>query len=163
MVMVHVPEDLESGKLRIFEEDTYRAVVKDVFGKLSKSSQQPMVYLVWIIKSEYSGRKKKDYQSTIGERVLDPYSCQEQALWRLNDVYIELTGTRLPAGGMELDDFAEALKVNLVGMEAMIDLTVGETNTGDSRMNVEQVMGVGQGEAAKPSKKGKEEEEEIPS
>lgn len=140
---IHVPQDLGT-KLRVLPEDTYKAIVSDIFIGLAKSSGQPKMTVKWTVQSECSIekiRKAKDYQSTVGENVLDEYSLQEQALWRLNDTYLELTGDRLPEGEYNEEQFKDILKKSLVGLAGSIRLETDTTNQGNKRSVVKEVSG----------------------
>jgi len=106
-MQIHVPEDL-GGDLRVIPDDTYRATIADVFIGKSKSSGQPKATVKWTITSEYSGpTEDEDYVTTVGETVLDTYSLQPQAIWRLNDTYKLLTNDRLPMGDYSDEEFGE--------------------------------------------------------
>lgn len=133
-MQIHVPEDM-GDTLKVFEEDVYDAAVKRLSIGTSKTSGEPKVTVAWVVNSEYSGKKGKNYESTVGNVVLDTYSLQPQAIWRLNDTYITLTGDRLPQGNYSKEEFEQILKDNMVGAEARI-----KTTEDDGRMRVEEVM-----------------------
>jgi len=144
-IKISVPENV-GGELRVLPEDTYEAAIQDIFYGLSQS-KQPKITVKWVIQSEYSGTKDKDYQSTVGENVLEAYSLQPNALWKLNTLYKTITGDRLPQGDYEPDDFVQMLKDNLIGSEALIDV-VTEDMVGSDRSVVRNI-------APKPKKSSK--------
>jgi len=117
-MQIHVPEEL-GGSLRILPEDTYKAVIQDMFLGKSKSGN-PKITVKWLIQSEYSGEKDENYISTIGENVLETYSLQPQALWNLNDLYKSITKDRLPMGDYTEEEFLEMLKASLIGASMKI-------------------------------------------
>lgn len=140
---IHIPENLGDSSLRILPDDTYQAVVTDVFGKeAAKSSGNPVAYLKWTLKSECSiekVRKAKDYETTVGAIVLDTYSLLPQALWRLGNTYLALTGENFPEGDFEFEDVVKIMKENLVGCETKIRIKKEPTPTGADQMKVEEV------------------------
>lgn len=136
MVQVRIPEDIGSS-LRVFQEDTYEARIRDVYVKLSKESQEPKATVSWVVTSEYSGKKAKDHITTVGEVVLETFSLQPQAVWNLNDLYTAATGDRIPQGEFEGDSFEQLLKNALTGFTCKIRL-IQDDYTGSTRMKVEE-------------------------
>jgi hypothetical protein len=130
-MQVHVPEEL-GGSLRVLPEDTYDAVIQDMFLGVSKTGN-PKLTVKWLVQSEYTGEKDEDYISTVGENVLETYSLQPQALWNLNDLYKSVTGDRLPQGDYDEEEFLEMLKNALLGASMKIRLI-----TDDNRSVVEE-------------------------
>lgn len=110
---VVIPENL-GGDLRLLPPDTYEAEVVDVFVGESKT-KQPKLTVKFTVTSEFTGPKDNNFQSCIGETVLDTYSLQPQALWRLNDLYKAATGERLKMGDFDLEEFGQLMKESLVG------------------------------------------------
>lgn len=146
-IKISVPEDL-GGALRVLPEDTYEAAIQDLFYGISRTSSQPKVTLKWTVQSEYSGKHDKDYITTVGETVLESYSLQPKALWKLNNLYKLVTGDRLPHADYEPEEFVQMIKDSLVGSECVIDVATEEQN-GSERSVVKNV-------AVKPkTKKGK--------
>lgn len=142
---IHVPKDM-GGQLKVVPNDTYRSAIGDVWVKLAKSSGEPKATVKWILKSECSVekiRKSKDYESTVGVVVLEDYSLQEQAMWRLNDLYLELTGEGLPGDeDFSQEEFQNMLQGQLKGLEANLTLKKGEMQDGTPRMDVDEVKAV---------------------
>ena len=139
---IHVPENLGAGKLRILPEDTYKAVVSDAFHKIAGSGK-PVCYFRWTLKSECTKPniiKDPNYISTVGEAVLDSYSLQEQAFWRIASDLETLTGESLPEGDYDSEDPVKMIKENVVGCEASIRLEVETTNKGNQRMKVAEII-----------------------
>jgi hypothetical protein len=137
---IHVPEDM-GDSLKMFESDVYDATVKRVSVGEARSSGAPKCTIAWVISSEFSGKRPKGYESTVGNIVLDTYSLQEQALWRLNDTVVTLTGSRIPQGEFSKEEFEAWLKDNLVGLSGKLKVVREEDNRGRERMNVEEVLG----------------------
>ena len=140
---IRVPENV-GGELRLLPEDTYDATLQDLFLGKSTASGQPKLTAKWVITSEYSGKKGKDYISTVGESVLESYSLQPQALWKLNTLYKKCTGKTLndafdPEQEYTEEEFAEMVKSALIGFDAKIR-TIIDSTTGDDRTTVEEIL-----------------------
>jgi hypothetical protein len=140
---ISIPENV-GGELRVLPEDTYEASIQDLFYGLSQT-KNPKITMKWVVQSEYSGKHDKDYQSTIGENVLESYSLQTKAVWKLNSLYKQITGEKLPMGDYEPEEFTSMIKEALVGAECMIDVAKNEEGT---RSEIKQVV-------VKPKKKGR--------
>lgn len=136
MVKITIPENM-GGELRKLPQDTYQAVLQDLFGGVAKSSGKPKVTAKWLIQSEYSGDHGKDYVSTVGENILDTYSLQENAVWKLNGLYKQVKGENIPHADYSMDEFVAMLKDELKGIEAMIDVV--DSDDGE-RSQVKQVV-----------------------
>jgi hypothetical protein len=139
-VKIHVPEDL-GGELRVLPESRYAATAQDVFIGLSQA-KQPKVTVKWVITSEPYDIPQESLageESTIGETVLDSYSLQPQALWRLNSLYKELTGERLPQGEYSEEEFLGLLKEAIVGQEVILSLE-SDMGAGQERSKVAKVV-----------------------
>jgi len=110
-----VPDNLGSD-LRLLPPDTYEGEIADLFIGESQT-KQPKITIKYTLLSEYTGKREKDFQSCIGETVLDTFSLQPQAIWRLNDLYKAATGERLPASqeGFEKEEFEDMMKEALIG------------------------------------------------
>ena len=132
-MQIHIPEDL-GGDLRVLPEDTYDAQIQDLFTGSSKAGN-PKITVKWVVTSEYSGKKTKDYKPTTGENVLENFSLLPQAVWNLNSLWTEVTGEKLPHGDYSLEEFGEILKTQLIGAEFKIDVTTS-TESGDERSNI---------------------------
>jgi len=131
---IHVPEDI-GGKLRLLPEDTYDATIQDIFYGLSKASDAPKLTVKWVITSEFSGKQDKNYVSTIGENVLETFSLQPQALWNLNDLYMDVVGEPLPQGDHEPEAFVAMMKEKLLGAEGKIRIEI-DPASGEERSKV---------------------------
>lgn len=145
-IKISIPENV-GGELRVIPEDTYEVAIQDLFYGISKTSQQPKVTIKWVVQSEYSGKHDKDYQSTVGENVLEAYSLQPNAVWKLNSLYKLATGNRLPMGDYEPEEFTSMIKDALIGFEAMADVAT-DTGLGDERSVIKNLV-------AKPKKSRK--------
>lgn len=138
---IKVPENVGGSDLRILPttKPVYEGVVADMF--LGKSGTgNPKVTVKYTITSEYDGpeSKDKDFESTVGATVLETFSLQEQAIWRLNDFFKQVTGDRLPMGDFTEEEFAAMLKENLVGAELTLMLKTEITNKGNEMTVVEK-------------------------
>ena len=134
-MQIHVPEDL-GGKLRLLPDDIYKCAIQDMFLGTSKEGN-PKLTLKWVLQSEYSGKHKKDYISTIGENVLETFSLLPQAMWNLNDLYKTVTGEQLPQGDYGPEEFVALLKEQLLGVEMQLRL-VTDNASGTDRSVVEE-------------------------
>lgn len=104
-----VPEDL-GGELRVLNGTCHVILEKISFGKSRKN--QPKVTFKYLIDQEMEGE-----ENTIGEAVLETFSLQPQALFKLNEVYIQVTGERLPMGEFSEEEFTQMLNETLTGRE----------------------------------------------
>lgn len=130
-MQIHVPEDL-GGKLRVLPVDVYDIKISDIFIKPA-STGSLQAYIKATVRSEFSGKKGKDYQSTVGEPILTGYNLQEQSLWRLNQAVVEITGDKIPHGDWDKESFEQWLKDNLVGWEGKATTENETTNKGTER------------------------------
>jgi len=112
---VIVPEEIGGGGLRLLPAGVARATLEKIIMGKSKTGN-PKATFRYTITDEMDGVAEGE-PSTIGETVLETYSLQSQALFRLNDVYKEVTGERLPQGDFELEEFGEMLNDTLCGTE----------------------------------------------
>lgn len=145
-IKINVPENV-GGELRVLPEDTYEVAIQDLFYGISRTSQQPKITIKWVVQSEYSGKHDKDYISTVGENVLEAYSLQPNAIWKLNGLYKTVTGERLPMGDYEPEEFVGMVKDALKGFEAMADIAT-DSSSGDERSVIKNLV-------AKPKKSRK--------
>lgn len=148
---IHIPKDL-GDELPLLPDGSCTAVVKDVTGKKNSKTGNYQMYVKWILTSEmYDGEDK----SSIGEPVLDQYVLVDQALWRLNDLYLAITGQSLNdlfkeySGGSEEGDIDAEELVKLItekikGEEVHL-LLEAETYEGKTRTKVKTVSKEGFG------------------
>ena len=139
---IKVPENVGSDALRMLPvtKPLYTAQLADIF--LGKSGTgNPKVTIKFTVTSEYEGpeAKEKGFEPTLGATIIDTYSLQEQAIWRLNDLYKKVTGERIPAGESSEEAFLAMLKKALVGTNFNLLMKVGKTNKGDERMEIEKM------------------------
>jgi len=110
---ISIPKDL-GGELKTLPEGPCRAVIEGI--SLGKSkADQPKATVRYICLTELY--PKGAPESSIGERVLETFSLQSQALWRINDLYKEGTGESLPQGDYEEAELQELLEGALKGTE----------------------------------------------
>ena len=123
---ITIPKDV-GGELKVLPEGTCRAAIEGL--SLGKSKEnQPKVTVRYICLTELYPSDSKD--STIGERILETFSLQPQALWRINDLYKEATGENIPQGDYEDLELQEILEGDLKGTEWNLLL---ETETYEGR------------------------------
>ncbi len=128
-----VPKDL-GGSLRNDLTGTFEAVIADMFLGESRA-KQPKITARYILKSEMEGPHEG---TTIGETVLESFSLQEQAIWKLNDLYKLCAGERLPQGDFDLQEFFEKVKEACVGKEVYLSLAIGKDQNNNDRVEVEK-------------------------
>lgn len=143
---VHVPE--MDDDLRVLPQDTYLSNMADLFLGKGKTSDKAKLTAKWIITTECTDpavKKAKDkdgnltYESTVGAVVLDDYSLQQQAIWKLAGLWKQVTGEKLPHGDYDLEEFHTMMKEQLVGIEAKLDI-VDDDYTGEVRSKVDKVL-----------------------
>lgn len=136
---ITIPEE-QGGELRVFPGDVYNANIQDLFLGTSKAGA-PKVTIKWVITSEYSGvgkmskAEKKNFQTVIGENVLESFSLQPQAIWKLSSLYKEVTGDKLPVGDFTEEELEGILKNALIGYACKLHLEQDESQ-GQPRMQV---------------------------
>ena len=119
---ISIPKDL-GGELKVLPEGTCRAAIEGV--SLGKSkADQPKATVRYVCLTELY--PKDAPESSIGERILEFFSLQSQALWRINDLYKEATGENLPQGDYEDAELQGILEEGLKGTEWNLLLGTGE-------------------------------------
>lgn len=139
---IKVPENVGESDLRMLPvtNPLYEAVIADAF--LGKSGTgNPKLTVKYTVTSEYTGpeAKAKDFESTVGATVIETFSLQEQAIWKLNDLFKKVTGDRIPAGEMTEEQFLAAMKKALVGTKVTLLLKHGMSNKNEPRLEVEKL------------------------
>jgi len=110
---ITIPKDLGS-ELKVIPEGPCRAAIEGI--SLGKSkTDQPKATVRYVCLTELY--PKGAPESSIGERILETFSLQPQAIWRLNDLFKEATGENLPQGDYEDTEFQEILEEALKGTE----------------------------------------------
>jgi len=138
---IKVPENVGGSDLRMLPvtNPLYEAQLTDIF--LGKSGTgNPKATVKFTVTSEYTGpeAKAKDFESTVGATIIETYSLQEQAIWKLNDLYKKVTGERLPAGEIPEEQFLAMLKKALVGANFSLILKWGKSNKNEDRLEIEK-------------------------
>ena len=120
MPKITVPSDMGSDLMQ-FPAGAYDFALKDIILGVS-STNNPKLTFRWICQSESENMKDfgKKYISTMGATLLDTYSLQPQALFKLNGIYKQATGDQLPHGDFEMEEFVEIVKEALQGAQARI-------------------------------------------
>jgi hypothetical protein len=130
-----IPENI-GGEIRVLPEGIYDATLDRIIIGKSKEGH-PKATVKWIVTSENA---KDGEQSTIGETILDSYSLQPQALWRINKLYKEFAGIDIPQDDYTAESLLEKLEESLKGVEAkLVCENEINPNTGNPMTKVQQV------------------------
>ena len=127
-MQISVPADL-GGDLRKLEGVAVAQISDLMFGK-SKAGH-PKMTIKYIITEEMDSIPDGE-PSTIGEPVLETYSLQSKALWKLNNLYKDVTGERIPQGDFDVADFEQMLVDVLVGQSFSLILELEIPGDGSS-------------------------------
>lgn len=133
-MQISVPTDL-GGELRKMEGVAVAEISDLMFGK-SKAGH-PKLTIKYIITEEMDGIQEGD--TVVGEPVLETYSLQSKALWKLNNLYKDVTGERIPQGDIPYDEFQTMLIDTLVGkaFSIVMDLEIpGDGSSTEERTTV---------------------------
>jgi len=132
---ISIPNNIGSD-LRVLPVGLAEAVVDQLFLGTSKTGN-PKVTVRYVVTSEM---KTEDDQAptTVGENVLETYSLQPQALWRLNQVYKEVAGENLPQGDYEEGVLEEMLNGTLKGTRWVLLLTTELNQEGKEYTSIEE-------------------------
>jgi len=129
---IHIPEGL-GGELKVLQGSTKATLDKIVWGV--SQSKQPKATFMYTVMDELN--EDDDLPSTVGERVLETYSLQPQALFKLNDTYKAATGEGLPVGDYSEEEFHQLIEEALVETEWQLVLKVGMDQNGKERTEVD--------------------------
>lgn len=110
-----VPENV-GGELRLLPSGNARATLEKIMLGKSKGSGQAKATFRFTITDEMDNNDD-DAPTTVGEAVLETYSLQPQAMFKLNDVYKAVTGERIPQGEWSPEEFEQKLNDDLTGTE----------------------------------------------
>jgi hypothetical protein len=130
-----IPENVGSS-LRVLPVDTYETQIQDIYLGESKE-KKPKATIKFVTQSEYTGPRDKDFQSCVGETIIETVSLQAQAIWKLNDYFKGATGERLPQGEFDEEEMLNMLKEGLVGSRWNL-LVETDTSQGDERTKVKK-------------------------
>lgn len=112
---IHVPEDMGGGDLRLLPSGLANATLQKIYLGTSQNNQ-PKATVKFVITEEMDGVEDGE-PSTIGETVLESFSLQPQALFKLNDMYKAVTGNNIPHGDFSPQEFEAMLTNDLAGTE----------------------------------------------
>jgi hypothetical protein len=104
------------GDLRLLPTGNAKATLEKIMLGKGKTSGQPKATFRYTITEEMDSNEE-DAPTTIGEAVLETYSLQPQAMFRLNDTYKAVTGERVPQGEWSPEEFEQKLNEDLTGSE----------------------------------------------
>lgn len=129
---IHIPEGL-GGELKVMEGTTKASLEKLAWG-LSQA-KQPKVTFMYTVLDELND--DSDQPTTVGERVLETYSLQPQALFKLNDAYKEVAGEGLPVGDHDPEEFHTMIEETFQDTEWQLVLVRGFDDKGKERTEIE--------------------------
>jgi len=132
---ITVPKDL-GGDLKVLPPGPCKGAVEGISVGKSQTGQ-PKATVRWIVLSELYPKGDKEHTS-VGERVLDTFSLQEQALWNLNAFYKEATGENLPQGDYDEAEMQVILEDALKGSEFNLILGTEMTPDGEEQTRVQE-------------------------
>jgi len=124
-----VPEDI-GGELRKLKGPCKATLDKIIIGK--SKANQPKATFRYVITDDSQLKIPEGQPSAIGETVLETFSLQPQAMFRLNDLYKTVTGERLPQGDFSHEEFEAALNDALAGTEWNLMLKLQVPTDGSS-------------------------------
>jgi len=128
---IHIPEGL-GGELKVMTGTTKASLEKLAWG-LSQT-KQPKVTFMYTVLDELND--DEDQPTTVGERVLETYSLQPQALFKLNDAYKEAKGEGLPVGDYSEEEFHEMIEETFEDTEWKLVLVKGMDDKGKERTEI---------------------------
>jgi len=132
---VIVPENM-GGELRILPEETFDATVQDIF--LGESvTKNPKMTMKYVLTSEAQDLQE-DEPSCIGENVLETYSLQPQAMFRLNGDFKKVTGSNIPHQEYDEEEFLQLMKDTFLGTDWTVALKTETTPNGNERTVIER-------------------------
>lgn len=111
---IHVPDNL-GGDLKVLPEGPCTATVENITLGVSKTSGKPKATVKYLLTSEMY--KPEDNKTSIGEAVLETFSLQPQALWNINSMFKDCTGSGLPQGDFDPEELETTLQEGLIGQE----------------------------------------------
>lgn len=132
---ITIPEEFPSG-LRNIPEGTYQGTLSGMtIGK--SQSGFPKLNVFYTLTSEQENIKAGE-PSTVGEKVLETFSLQSQALWRLNDLYKAVKEKDLEGGDFEPEEFVQMLMNDLLGTDWTLYITDETTPSGKTQSRVQE-------------------------
>lgn len=148
-----IPENL-GGDLVVIPSDSYEAEIQDIF--LGESaSKNPKATVKYIVLTEYTGKKLPEgIETTVGCVLLESFSLQPQAVWKLNGLWKDVKGENLPQGDFSKEEFEAMLKEELIGKAFTLLVDVKDNpNSGEKMNEVVQRKLIQRGRGAKKAKK----------
>lgn len=135
-MQISVPADLGGGDLRKLEGVATAQISDLMFGK--SRAGHPKLTIKYIITEEMDSIPDGE-PSAVGETVLETFSLQSKALWKLNNLYKEVTGERIPQGDIDYEEFQSMLIDALIGQtfSLVLELEIpGDGSSTDERTTV---------------------------
>ena len=111
---INIPDSFGS-ELRKFNGTCTATIEKLILGK--SQQDQPKLTLRYLILDDAGLELQEGEAPAVGENVLETFSLQPQALFRVNDLYKEATNEKLPQGDWDLEEFVAMLTEKLAGTE----------------------------------------------
>lgn len=128
---IHIPENL-GGELKILSGTGKATLDKIVWG--TSGTGQPKATFMYTLLDELNDDPNQP--TTVGERILETYSLQPQALFKLNDAFKEATGEGLPSGNFSVEEFHKLIEEALLETEWEMVLAEGVNNKGKAVTDV---------------------------
>lgn len=119
-MQINIPENINTGELKVLPNGIASAVLEKILLGKSKANQPKLTFRFTII--EEMAEATSDGSPTIGEVVLDTYSLQPQALFKLAQTYKEVTGEKLPHGDFDEVEFTSIVSEALCGSNWDLEL-----------------------------------------
>jgi hypothetical protein len=130
---IHIPEGLGGGELKLMTGSTKATLDKIAWG-LSQAKQPKATFMYTVLDELNSD---DGLPTTVGERVLETFSLQPQALFKLNDVYKAATDEGLPVGDYSEEEFHGLIEDALLETEWQLVLKEGMDQNGKARTEVD--------------------------
>jgi hypothetical protein len=128
---IHIPEGL-GGDLKLMTGTTKASLDKLAWGV--SQAKQPKVTFMYTVLDELND--DPDLPTTVGERVLETYSLQPQALFKLNDAFKAAKGEGLPTGDFSEEEFHELIEETFQDTEWQLVLAKGFDQNGKERTEI---------------------------
>lgn len=123
---IRIPETFGNEPVRV--RGTVGAILEQIFVGTSKTGK-PKATVSYVITEAIAVENGAD--SIEGGVVLETFSLQPKALFRLNDLYKQVTGVNLPHGSYSKEELEDMLNEALSGTDwtLQLDLRVPEGGT----------------------------------
>jgi hypothetical protein len=135
-----IPETIESGELKILPAGPAKLALTKMSCKASKTSGNPTIYAVFTVMEELANNPE-GAPPTVGEKVMDTFSLQANAIWKLNDLYKAVMGDRIPMGTWSTEEeFMVIINDALLNTSWDAMLLVELDQEGKEKMKIDQLQ-----------------------